>query len=169
MCDIFNYLRSIWRWKLVIKRKLMNFVINTPSKVSWKPKVYNRLQFSVIKFGPCIYWAFIVWFAEAEATLSQIRYLHLDELAIDDIIWVDEPVGLHEATCHIEECKVIGLDCEWKPNYEKGRKNKVIFHVQKALIFNLYYSQPYNKAINKTFTSFKFFAYLHLKYMHVHW
>ncbi|GJV85938.1 polynucleotidyl transferase, ribonuclease H-like superfamily protein [Tanacetum coccineum] len=62
---------------------------------------------------------------EAEATLPQIRYLRLDELAIDDIIWVDEPVGLHEATCHIEECKVIGLDCEWKPNYEKGRKNKV--------------------------------------------
>lgn len=67
------------------------------------------------------------WCTEAEASIPQIRYLHLDELAIDDIVWVDEPVGLQEATCLIEGCKVIGLDCEWKPNYEKGSKiNKVI-------------------------------------------
>ncbi|KAJ9538267.1 hypothetical protein OSB04_031000 [Centaurea solstitialis] len=62
---------------------------------------------------------------EAEASLPRIRYLHRDELAIDDIIWVDESVGLHEATCHIEGSKVIGLDCEWKPNYVKGGNNKV--------------------------------------------
>ncbi|KAL8188854.1 hypothetical protein R6Q57_029609 [Mikania cordata] len=62
---------------------------------------------------------------ETEASLQHIRYLHLDELAIDDIIWVDEPISLHEATNHVEGCKVIGLDCEWKPNYEKGSRNKV--------------------------------------------
>ncbi|KAL7598393.1 uncharacterized protein LOC111908721 isoform X1 [Lactuca sativa] len=63
---------------------------------------------------------------EAEVSLPHIRYLHLDELAIDNIVWVDEPIGLRDATCHIEGCKVVGLDCEWKPNYEKGSKaNKV--------------------------------------------
>ncbi|KAJ0521820.1 putative DNA helicase [Helianthus annuus] len=69
---------------------------------------------------------------ETEASLPHIRYLHLDELAIDDIIWVDEPVGLHEATCHIEGCKVIGLDCEWKPSYEKGSKNNKVSIMQIA-------------------------------------
>ncbi|XP_023760293.1 uncharacterized protein LOC111908721 isoform X2 [Lactuca sativa] len=63
---------------------------------------------------------------KAEVSLPHIRYLHLDELAIDNIVWVDEPIGLRDATCHIEGCKVVGLDCEWKPNYEKGSKaNKV--------------------------------------------
>ncbi|XP_043722158.1 uncharacterized protein LOC122669456 isoform X2 [Telopea speciosissima] len=43
-----------------------------------------------------------------------------------DIIWVDEVEGLRSATSHIEGCKVVGIDCEWKPNYEKGSPpNKV--------------------------------------------
>ena len=62
-----------------------------------------------------------------EASLLQNRFLHLNELAVEEIIWVDEVDGLRNATCHIEGCKVLGLDCEWKPNYEKGIKpNKVI-------------------------------------------
>ncbi len=62
-----------------------------------------------------------------EASLLQSRFLHLNELAVEDIIWVDEVDGLRNATCHIEECKFVGLDCEWKPNYVKGSKpNKVI-------------------------------------------
>ncbi|XP_059440089.1 uncharacterized protein LOC132172583 isoform X3 [Corylus avellana] len=61
-----------------------------------------------------------------EASLLQSRYLHLNELVVEDIIWVDEVDGLQNATCHIEGCKVVGFDCEWKPNYEKGSKpNKV--------------------------------------------
>lgn len=61
-----------------------------------------------------------------EASLLQSRFLHLNELAVEDIIWVDEVDGLRNATCHIEECKFVGLDCEWKPNYVKGSKpNKV--------------------------------------------
>lgn len=44
------------------------------------------------------------------------------------IVWVDEVNGLQNATSHLEECKVVGLDCEWKPNYEKGVKpNKIVF------------------------------------------
>ncbi|CAO2836618.1 unnamed protein product [Amaranthus hypochondriacus] len=56
----------------------------------------------------------------------QSRYLHLHELFIDDIIWVDDTDSLQKATSYIEGCKVVGVDCEWKPNYVKGSKaNKV--------------------------------------------
>ncbi|KAL6139170.1 hypothetical protein ACLB2K_064447 [Fragaria x ananassa] len=61
-----------------------------------------------------------------EPSLLHNRYLHLDELAVEGVIWVDEVDALRKATCHFEECKVVGLDCEWKPNYVKGsRPNKV--------------------------------------------
>ncbi|XP_028106424.1 uncharacterized protein LOC114305526 isoform X1 [Camellia sinensis] len=67
-----------------------------------------------------------LWHAQPETSLTQNRYLQLNELDLEDIIWVDEVNGLRSATCHIEECKVVGIDCEWKPNYEKGSKpNKV--------------------------------------------
>lgn len=64
--------------------------------------------------------------AVPETSNLQGRYLHLDELLVDSIIWVDEVEGLLDATRHIKGFKVIGLDCEWKPNYVKGSKpNKV--------------------------------------------
>lgn len=54
--------------------------------------------------------------------------MRLDELCVEDVVWVDEADGLRAATLQIEESKLIGLDCEWKPNYIKGSKpNKVIF------------------------------------------
>lgn len=65
-------------------------------------------------------------FLVPETSIQQGRYLHLDELFAEDIIWVDEVEGLLNATSHIEGFKVIGVDCEWKPNYLKGSKpNKV--------------------------------------------
>lgn len=63
--------------------------------------------------------------AEPEVHPLQSRYLHLHELLIDDIIWVDEADNLEKATSYIEGCKVVGVDCEWKPNYVKGGRNKV--------------------------------------------
>ncbi|GAB2287289.1 hypothetical protein Dimus_021669 [Dionaea muscipula] len=70
------------------------------------------------------------------------RYLHLHDLFIDDIIWVDGIDGLLNATRYIEGCKVVGIDCEWKPNYVKGNKqNKVsimqIASEKTAFIFDL--------------------------------
>lgn len=63
---------------------------------------------------------------EPEAGFVHSRFLHLKELVVENIIWVDEVDGLHKAICHIEGCKVVGIDCEWKPNYVKGSKlNKV--------------------------------------------
>ncbi|XP_010259382.1 PREDICTED: uncharacterized protein LOC104598841 [Nelumbo nucifera] len=63
---------------------------------------------------------------DLETISVQTHYLHLNELTLEDVIWVDEIDGLLNATSHIEECKVVGIDCEWKPNYEKGSKpNKV--------------------------------------------
>ncbi|BBH06499.1 Polynucleotidyl transferase, ribonuclease H-like superfamily protein [Prunus dulcis] len=61
-----------------------------------------------------------------EASLLHSRFLHLSELVVEGVFWVDEVNALHNATSHIEGCKVVGLDCEWKPNYVKGSKpNKV--------------------------------------------
>lgn len=63
---------------------------------------------------------------EPNANLVQSCTLRLDELCVEDVVWVDEIDGLHTATCQIEESKLVGLDCEWKPNYIKGNKpNKV--------------------------------------------
>ncbi|XXG84379.1 hypothetical protein AAC387_Pa10g1906 [Persea americana] len=63
---------------------------------------------------------------ETKASSPNTRYLHLTELGIEDIIWVDKVDVLLNATIHIEGCKVVGIDCEWKPNYVKGSKpNKV--------------------------------------------
>ncbi|XP_027114797.2 uncharacterized protein [Coffea arabica] len=63
---------------------------------------------------------------KTEANLRKSCYLHLDDLCIEDVVWVDEVDGLRDATFHLEEFKVVGLDSEWKPNYEKGSApNKV--------------------------------------------
>lgn len=63
---------------------------------------------------------------KTEANLRKSCYLHLDDLCIEDVVWVDEVNGLYDATLHLEEFKVVGLDSEWKPNYEKGSApNKV--------------------------------------------
>ncbi|GMH11339.1 hypothetical protein Nepgr_013180 [Nepenthes gracilis] len=79
---------------------------------------------------------------EPELGSLRSRYLHLHELFVDDIIWVDEVDGLQNATHYIEGCKVVGIDCEWKPNYVKGSKpNKVsimqIATEKMAFIFDL--------------------------------
>ncbi|KAH1229581.1 Werner Syndrome-like exonuclease [Glycine max] len=80
--------------------------------------------------------------AVPETSNLQGHYLNLDELLVESIIWVDEVEGLLDATRHIEGFKVIGLDCEWKPNYIKGSKpNKVsimqIASEDSAFIFDL--------------------------------
>ncbi|XP_073049625.1 uncharacterized protein [Primulina eburnea] len=70
------------------------------------------------------------------------RHLQLHELFIKEVILVDEVHGLRNASCYFEECKVVGVDCEWKPNYEKGSSpNKVsimqIASDKKVYIFDL--------------------------------
>ncbi|XP_051197784.1 uncharacterized protein [Lolium perenne] len=77
-----------------------------------------------------------------EEVLSRSDYLDLKKLILEEIVWVDEINGLINATSYIEACKIIGVDCEWKPNYEKGSKpNKVsiiqIASDKKAFIFDL--------------------------------
>ncbi|KAK4782336.1 hypothetical protein SAY86_016438 [Trapa natans] len=64
---------------------------------------------------------------ETDAGLEHdCQYLNLAVLSVEEIVWIDDIETLHGATCHIESSKVIGIDCEWKPNYEKGSKpNKV--------------------------------------------
>ncbi|CAA3007013.1 exonuclease mut-7 homolog isoform X2 [Olea europaea var. sylvestris] len=79
---------------------------------------------------------------ELEANVVHNSYLHLDELLIEDVVWVDEVNGLLEATSYFEDCKIIGIDCEWKPNYEKGSKPSKVSIMQiasekKVYIFDL--------------------------------
>ncbi|KAF8098282.1 hypothetical protein N665_0269s0008 [Sinapis alba] len=63
---------------------------------------------------------------EAEVDFVNKCFLHLNDLAVEEVVWVDEVNGLRQATSFLEGCKVVGLDCEWKPNYMKGSKpNKV--------------------------------------------
>ncbi|KAH6826480.1 Polynucleotidyl transferase [Perilla frutescens var. hirtella] len=63
---------------------------------------------------------------EPESDLLHRHYLNLHELCIEDVLWVDEVNSLRDAISYFEKCIVVGVDCEWKPNYEKGsRPNKV--------------------------------------------
>ncbi|CAE5960405.1 unnamed protein product [Arabidopsis arenosa] len=63
---------------------------------------------------------------EAEVAFVQKSFLRLNDLAVEDVVWVDEVNELRNATSFLEGCRVVGIDCEWKPNYIKGSKqNKV--------------------------------------------
>lgn len=62
---------------------------------------------------------------ECEAVILQSHYLSLSDLGVEDVMWVDDFGTLRNATCQIEGAKVIGLDCEWKPNFRKGCQSKV--------------------------------------------
>lgn len=63
---------------------------------------------------------------EAEVDFVNKCFLQLNDLAVEEVVWVDDVNGLREATSFLEGCKFVGLDCEWKPNYMNGSKpNKV--------------------------------------------
>ncbi|XP_019428957.1 PREDICTED: uncharacterized protein LOC109336675 isoform X1 [Lupinus angustifolius] len=99
-------------------RQLMEYLVSLAMEAGYTEKVdewcdrYSLDRFLDIK--------------APESNIQQQHYLDLDGLLVEDIIWVDEAEGLLDATSHIEGFKVVGLDCEWKPNYVKGSKpNKV--------------------------------------------
>ncbi|KAL6514804.1 hypothetical protein OROGR_020383 [Orobanche gracilis] len=83
-----------------------------------------------------------MYFKESESNVLRRRYLNLHELSVEDVCWVDEVNNLRGAVSYFQECKVVGLDCEWKPNYVKGsRPSKVsimqIASEKKVYIFDL--------------------------------
>ncbi|VFR01718.1 unnamed protein product [Cuscuta campestris] len=57
---------------------------------------------------------------DLKRSVEQSHYLELKDLSIEEVVWVDNVNGLLDTTCHIEKCKVVGLDCEWKLNDQKG-------------------------------------------------
>ncbi|AQK93255.1 uncharacterized protein LOC100382828 [Zea mays] len=59
-------------------------------------------------------------------------YLDLKKLDVEEIVWVDEINGLLNATSDIEACKIIGMDCEWRPNFEKNTKSSKVSIIQIA-------------------------------------
>ncbi|XP_061369829.1 uncharacterized protein LOC133312614 [Gastrolobium bilobum] len=115
-------------------RQLMEYLVYLAMEAGYAEKV-NELcdRYSIDRFPDV---------KVPETSIQQGRYLNLNELLVEDIIWVDEVEGLLDATSHIEDFKVVGVDCEWKPNYEKGSKpNKVsimqIASEKMAFIFDL--------------------------------
>ncbi|KMZ66515.1 hypothetical protein ZOSMA_299G00050 [Zostera marina] len=96
---------------------------------------------------------------KTDSSVTNSTYLTLNEFNVDNILWVDEIDGLLSATNYIKGCKVIGVDCEWKPNYVKGSKpNKVsimqIASDKRVLIFDLiklYNDEP--KTLDSCFKS----------------
>lgn len=71
-------------------------------------------------------------------------YLTINEFNIDNVLWIDEIDGLLSATNYIKGCKVIGVDCEWKPNYVKGSKpNKVRNHFNFSILINIFCVSSY--------------------------
>ncbi|WJX13345.1 hypothetical protein P8452_03743 [Trifolium repens] len=115
-------------------RQLMEYLVYLAMEAGYMEKVDELCErYSLDKF---------LDIKVLETSIPQGHYLRLEELMIEEIIWVDEVEGLLDATCYIEDVKVIGLDCEWKPNYVKGSKpNKVsimqIASEKKAFIFDL--------------------------------
>ncbi|KAJ1383486.1 Ribonuclease H-like superfamily [Sesbania bispinosa] len=99
-------------------RQLMEYLVYLAMEAGYSEKVDELCdRYSLDKF---------LDIKVPETSILQGRYLRLDELLVEDVIWVDEIEGLLDATCHIEGVKVVGVDCEWKPNYVKGSKpNKV--------------------------------------------
>jgi hypothetical protein len=64
-----------------------------------------------------------VWYeAVPEKVFCGSEYLDLKKLDVEEIVWVDEINGLLNATSCIEGFKIIGMDCEWRPNFEKNSK-----------------------------------------------
>lgn len=76
----------------------------------------------------CIYVldAIKIFLAVPEKVFCGSDYLDLKKLDVEEIVWVDGVNGLLNATRCIEACKIVGMDCEWRPNFEKNSKhNKV--------------------------------------------
>ncbi|PKA58384.1 Werner Syndrome-like exonuclease [Apostasia shenzhenica] len=115
-------------------RQLLEFVVYLAMEAGYSEKVFElRDRYSLEGFDKL---------TVSDKSSVGDCYLDPEKLMIDDILWVDESNGLLGATNYIEGCKVVGIDCEWKPNYEKGSKpNKVsimqIASENRAYIFDL--------------------------------
>ncbi|VFQ59584.1 unnamed protein product [Cuscuta campestris] len=109
---------DVAEWKAQNDRQLLEYLVYLALEAGYSEKVDEL----------CDRYSFegFVKAKEPEACPIQSHYLNLHELLIDDLTWVDDVEGLQKATSYIEGCKVVGVDCEWKPNYVKGSKpNKV--------------------------------------------
>lgn len=66
-------------------------------------------------------------FCSVDGGHPMIQYLRLqDFVSEENVIWVETIAGLAEASCHFSNTNIVGIDCEWRPNYFKEEKmNKV--------------------------------------------
>ncbi|XP_057778781.1 uncharacterized protein LOC130997480 isoform X2 [Salvia miltiorrhiza] len=99
-------------------RKLLEYLVYLAMEAGYSEKVEELCErYSIEGFFDS---------KEPESNLPHRHYLNLHELCIEDVLWVDEVNSLRDAISYFQKCKVVGVDCEWKPNYEKGsRPSKV--------------------------------------------
>lgn len=115
-------------------RQLLEFVVYLAMEAGYAEKVFELCErYSLEGFSKL---------TVSGKSSSGACYLDPEKLMIEDIVWVDELHGLISATNYIEECTVVDIDSEWKPNYVKGSKpNKVsiiqIASENRAYIFDL--------------------------------
>lgn len=66
-------------------------------------------------------------FCSVDGGRPMIQYLRLqDFVSEENVIWVETIAGLADASCHFSNINIVGIDCEWRPNYFKEEKtNKV--------------------------------------------
>ncbi|XP_023643052.1 uncharacterized protein LOC17894592 [Capsella rubella] len=86
---------------------------------------------------------------EAEVSFLEKSFLRLNDLAVEDVVWVDDVNELRKATSFLEGCRVVGIDCEWKPIYIKGCKPSKVSIMQigtDSKIFILDLIKLYNDA-----------------------
>lgn len=86
--------------------------------------------------GIILIWLFVLLFPAPEISICNARFLSLHDLHVEQILWVDDVVALNVAMSLIEECKVVGVDCEWKPNYVKGSKPNKVASFCSSLFYN---------------------------------
>lgn len=66
-------------------------------------------------------------FCSVDGGRPMVQYLRLqDFVSEENVIWVETIAGLADASCHFSNINIVGIDCEWRPNYFKEEKtNKV--------------------------------------------
>ncbi|KAG6437458.1 hypothetical protein SASPL_102375 [Salvia splendens] len=102
-------------------RKLLEYLVYLAMEAGYFEKVEELCErYSIKGFSNS---------EEPESNLPHRHYLNLHKLCIEDVLWVDEVNSLREAINYFKNCKVVGVDCEWKPNYENGSRPSKILQV----------------------------------------
>lgn len=72
-------------------------------------------------------------FCSVDGGRPMIQYLQLQDFVPEEnVIWVETIAGLADASCHFSNTNIVGIDCEWRPNYIKEEKTSKVSILQVA-------------------------------------